>query len=188
MYLSESETTCMYLCTYWEKHFLYSFCLRVKPHLTLISECPFVSVKRDVSACLRAKFQYAFSLSTYFVGNDIDAHSCITKATNTLNILVVTWKTVYNITFRVFTYSYVGGFHVSKEHDASLLKFEGLCQILTLKRYIRCLEQFSLGAASHWSDFSVQIAPTFTKPDYTVAERRKLLLTVGRLFLPLRFV
>lgn len=70
------------------------------------------------------------------------------KQTNTLNILAVTWRSVYIITFRVFTTcSYVGGFHVSKEHDASLFKVEGLCQILTLKRYIRCLQKFSLGAS-----------------------------------------
>ena len=50
------------------------------------------------------------------------------------------------MTFRVFTTcSYVGDLHVSKEHDASLFMVEGLCQILTPKRHIRCLKQFSLG-------------------------------------------
>jgi len=61
---------------------MYSFRLRVKPHLTWISECPFVSVRRDVPICLRAKFQYAFSLSTCFVRHDINAYSCIINATN----------------------------------------------------------------------------------------------------------
>jgi len=118
---SESETSGMYLLV-WEKHFMYSFCLRVKPHLTWLSECPFVSVKRDVPICLRATFQYEFSLSTYFVRHEIDAYSCIinatnkqtNKQTNTPSILVVTWRTVYIIIFRVCTTcSYVGSFHVS---------------------------------------------------------------------------
>jgi hypothetical protein len=178
---------------HWEKHFMYSFCLRVTPHLTLISECLFVSVKRDVPICLRANFQYAFSLSTYFVRHDIDGYSCITNATNeqtnTLSILVVTWRIVYIINFRVFTTcSYVSGFHVSKEHDASLFKVEGLWQMLTLKRYIRYLKNFCLGASFTLDDFSIKIAPELRRPNYTAAETRKSLLTVGRLFLPLWFV
>ena len=85
--------------------------------------------------------------------HDIDAYSCIVKATNkqtnTLSILVVTLRTVYITTFRVLTTcSYVGGFHVSTEHDASLFKAGGLCQILTPKRYIGCLKKFSLVASS----------------------------------------
>jgi hypothetical protein len=56
----------MYLLV-WEKLFMYSF----------------VSVKHDVPTCLRAKFRYAFSLSTSFVRHDdIDAYSGVINATN----------------------------------------------------------------------------------------------------------